>query len=311
MERKKAQILLITLLVLTIIAIVTVSLVTLVNRDIQQVASTEQYEEAYNTSENQLKRVLDVYSNPSVPISQLLTTFNNPNQISCIEEDPQRKLYSCTVTSNEFSTANLQTEIQVQDTKDVNDFQIFKDRTFDMNLGGTFSGELQFWWDKNAAIEFELIYTDPSGVIQSVRDIYENGSPRIFTGLATDNPYNDIDSIHPFNFQDVPTMPDATSVRFTISQILNLQGTPVSGSFLTLKITPRMTDQFSSVLLNARASSTAIPDQIREFKSTSVNQSAGASTPVAVIETKIPLAPQPDNFLDSAITTEGVLRNTP
>lgn len=311
MKTQKGQILIITLLVLTVIAIVTVSLVSLVNRDVQQVASTEQYEDAYNTSETQLKAVLDVYGKPGVELDTIVTTFSSTSDLNCASTG--QDIYDCSVSSNEFSDVELRTEITVEDTNEVRDFPIYKDRTFDMGLSG-FLGTLDFYWDKNAAIEFEVIYLDGSGAIQSVRDVYDAGSPRIYNSLASDIPYadpNDVSGIHPFNFRDIATRDDATSVSINVSEILTLQGTPISGTPLTMKVTPRMASRFDSILLNVRGSNGVLPDQIREFTSRSYNVGGGTSTPVANIQTKVPLAAQPDSVLDSSLITNGILKNSP
>lgn len=308
MKTQKAQILIITLLVLTIVAIVTVSLVGLVNRDVQQVASTEQYEDAYNTSETQLKKVLDEYALPNTNISNIINTFSSGTDINCRETSVQQKLYTCDVTSDEFSETELTTSITVQDTKDVNDFPIYKDRSFDMNLSG-YLDTIDFYWDKNAAIEFELIYNQ-SGEIKSVRDVYDAGSERIYTSLSADNPLDASSTIHPFKFKQYVGRAPENSVSIKISDIVTLAGTPISGTPITLKITPRMNDRFDSILLNAKGNS-SLPDQIREFTSTSYNVNGGQSTPVASIETKIPLAAQPDSVLDASILTNGILKNTP
>jgi len=309
MNNKKGQILIITLLVLTIIAIVTVSLVGLVNRDVQQVASTEQYEDAYNTSETQLKKVLDVIGKPSIPISQLPTLLNSPTDISCSETQAAQKLYTCSAVNNDFSNTKLTTSITVKDTKDVNDFPIYKDRSFDMNLSG-YLDTLNFSWDKNAAIEFELIYNE-GGEIKSIRDVYDNGSPRIYTSLAADNPFDPLSTIHPFKFKNYVGKTDDRAVSIRISDIVTLSGAPFVGTPITLKITPRMTDKFDSIILNVRGVNNSLPDQIREFTSKTFDANGGNSTPVANIETKIPLAAQPDSVLDAAILTNGILKNTP
>jgi type II secretory pathway pseudopilin PulG len=316
MQRKKGQILVITLLVLTIIAIVTVSLVGLVSRDVKQVASSEQYEEAYNTSETQLKRILNEYGKPGVTLDSIITKFSGSgNDLNCVSTALQS--YKCSVFSNEFSNASLQTEITVKDTNQVNNFEIYKDRSFDLNLSG-YIGRLNFSWDKNAAIEFTLIYRDSLGAIQSVKDVYDAGSPRIFTSLAADSPYadpNTVDGIHPFNFQDIVSQPDASSVSFSISEILTLTGSTVqssigaTGSTLSLKITPRMTSKFDSLLFSAIPMEGGLTNQVREFNAKSYNVTAGSSTPVANLETKIPLNPQPDSILDGSLLTNGVIKN--
>lgn len=312
MKTKKGQILIITLLVLTVIAIITVSLVGLVNRDIQQVASNEQYEDAYNTSETQLKKVLDKFASPNTDISTLPTTFNSPTDLSCTTPTTAGRdvSYTCTATSTELSTVPLYTEIVVKDTDKVNQFPIYKDRTFDINLNG-YVGTIEFFWDKNAAIEFALTYRDASGTLQIIRDVYDPTYVYDSYAAISDQPYNDLTGIHPFNFRDIPTRADATSVAINLSETLTLGGTAFSGTTVTLSITPRMQDKYDSILFNANATSGGLPNQIREFTSKSYNVNGGDSTPVANIETKIPLSPQPDSVLDASLLTNGILKNGP
>lgn len=310
LKTKSGQILIITLLVLTIIAIIVVSLVGLVNRDIQQVVSTEQYEEAYNTSETQLKKVLDVYGKPNTTLSEIINTFNSPSDISCNETDLVQKIYTCGVISSEFSDVPLRTTIVAKDTNKVTDFPIYKDRTFDMGLDG-YLDIIEFWWDKYAAIEFILTYSDANGV-QSVRDVYDPDAVIYNSFSLSVSP-----PIHTFNFRAIPGRSYATSVAINISEIITTQSagtaSPVSvvgsgGTPISLQIIPRMNDRFDSILLNAQGNNT-LKDQIREFTSSSYNEAGGASTPVASIETKIPLAPQPDSILDYAIITDGTIQN--
>jgi len=309
MKTQKGQILIITLLVLTIVAIVTVSLVSLVNRDVQQVASTEQYEDAYNTSETQLKKVLDVYGKPGKPLSGIVTDFSSADDLNCRNDGTNS--YTCDVSSSDFSNVELATEITVKDTNRVTDFPIYKDRSFDMNLGG-YLGILNFSWDKNAAIEFEVIYKDASGAIQSIRDVYDAGSPRIYNSLASDDPYDTSSTIHPFKYKRVTSGNGVTDVSITIADIINLEGKSIAvlgATPGTLKIMPRMANRFDSILLNITAMNGGLPDQIREFTSKSYNVVGGNSTPVANIQTKVPLAAQPDSVLDSSIITNGILKN--
>lgn len=310
MKTQKGQILIITLLVLTIVAIVTVSLVSLVNRDVEQVASTEQYEDAYNTSETQLKKVLDVYGKPGKSLTNIVTDFSSGEDINC--RGVGTNFYTCDVTGDEFSTVELTTEITVKDTNKVTDFPIYKDRSFDMSLDG-YLGTLNFAWDKNAAIEFELIYINTSTQeISSVRDVFDAGTPRIYNSLASDDPYDAASTIHPFKYKRVTGGNGITDVAITIADIVNLESKTIAAlgvKPLTLKIMPRMADRFDSILLNVTAQNGGLPDQIREFTSKSYDVVGGDSTPVANIQTKVPLAAQPDSVLDSSIITNGILKN--
>lgn len=307
MKLVKAQILIITLLVLTIIAIITVSLVSLVNRDIQQVASNEQYEDAYNTAETQLKRVLENYSLPSTQLGTISTSLADYN---C--QEIQRDLnYRCSTTSSEFSDVPLFTEIQVEDTKEIENLVVYKDRTFDINLSG-YLESIEFSWNKNAAIEFSLTYTDTNGDYKVIRDVYDHPiDGYVYDSYLSlsDNPLANPNIRHPFRFKEANTPnDDNTSVLITISEILTSNG--LSGTPVSLGVTPRMDGELDSILLNARAIGGAFSlNQLRVFTAKTYNSQANNSTPVANIETKIPLHPQPDSVLDASFLTNGSIRN--
>ena len=169
MKTQKGQILIVTLLVLTILAIVVVSLVSLVGKDATQVTSTQQYSDAYNTAETQLKKILTSYSKPGTNLAQITTTFNSTTDLNCAQTSAAQKIYTCSVNSSDFSKVPLQTSITVQDTNNITGFSVYKDRSLDLDLSG-YVGTLNFSWDKNAAIEFELVYKDASGAYQSISD---------------------------------------------------------------------------------------------------------------------------------------------
>lgn len=308
MNNKKGQILVITLLVLTVIAVITVSLVSLVSKDVGQVVATDKYEEAFNTSENQLKKILDKYSNTNLPLNTIINEFASSQDLFCVEESLAQRRYSCNVNSDEFSKLNISTKIEVKETKEVEDFVLYKDQSLDLDIVG-YGGSFEVFWDKFVALEFAINYTDPSGVIRSVKDVYDPLNLYDSYALITDNPYVDTLNIHPFNFKDVVTRDDRTSVLITISEILDLSNAPINGNLISLRITPRTDEPNQSILLNVVPLGSNAPYQIRKFTSKSIELNPTVNTPVANLETKIPLIPQPNNILDYSLITNGVVQN--
>ncbi len=302
-KTKKGQILLITLLVLTILGIITVSLVTLANRDIGQVSSTDKYEQAYNTAENELFPILNKYSQYGLPLTTLPTDFTSCNTLGLPNQ------YECQFVSSNFSNISFNTTVTVKEMQDVIDFQLYKDRTFDIDLNSVFKGELSFTWDKAAAIDFALTYKDVStNTLKVIRDVYDLSSPVVISSLSGDDPYNDPLNIHPFVFAIADITNLAKSTKFTISQI---NGLPASAQPISLRVTPRMTEQLGAINLTITATDkTQFPNQLREFVSTSYI-AIDKNTPVASLKTQIPLYPQVDNAFDYALIAEGALSPSP
>lgn len=281
---KKGQALVITLLVLAIISIVVIGLVVVSNRDVDQVINNESYERLLNASEQRAREIIQTNGITTLPAS-----CGTPSVL------PNTTEYNCGSTTggtqNDFSGT---IETKIVDRRGVNDFAIAKDRSLDIALTG-YTGELQFRWNKNVAMEFNIIYTDTTGATQSIKDVYDLSG--VYDSLVSDDPNNDTQNIHDFNFQVLDTTSLPRSTKFTISSISGIS----LGNTVSLRVTPRSktTGDIVNITVNA-GSPSSFPFQIREFVITSID-SNNASSPLATVIAKVPLSSQIDDIFDYAL----------
>lgn len=298
MKTRKAQTLVITLLVLGIIGIVVTGVIIISNRDVTQVVTNEKYEKLFNVAEQNIRDIIE-----NNGISQL-PQGGGENQIQCGTGQPFSGYieYDCGIVTSTEENILVETKITITDRKAVNELILEKDRTFDILLKPISStgylGELQFRWSKPVAMEFNLIYQDSSGVMRSIRDVYDLAE--VYDSLIGDDPYNDISNIHDINFEVLDNDNRETTTRFTIQNIngLNLGGT---GTTLNLRVTPRSKVDNDVISLSiVAADESAFPFQIREFLASSRDVDDDNS-PIANVVSKIPLNAQVDDIFDYSI----------
>lgn len=287
--RLGGQALVITLLVLAIVSIVVIGILLIANRDVNQVVNNEKYERLYNEAERKIRDTIELNG-----ITALPTSCGNSSLY------PEYLEYSCgsnQVTSDEL-TVNV--DLRVIDRRSIEDFPVAKDRSLDVALDG-YSQGVEVTWTGNLAMEFNIIYTDGGGNIQSIKDIYDRAG--VFDSLVGDNPTNDINNIHDINFQVLDAGNTTSSTSFTISSTngINL------GSTLVLRLTPRSKIQGDTTSITVRGTNSgAFPYQMREFVSTAVDQ-FDASSPLARVLSRVPLAPQVDGIFDYSLLVKNDL----
>lgn len=301
-KEKNAQVLLITLLVLTIVGIVVVGIVTLSNRDVQQVVTTEKYEKLYNTSETELRKLVDAFGRYDIQLDASLTTkftYCTPKQAT-VE-------YDCALTDT-ASTPNseIRTTINVANKREVIDYEVKKDKSFVLNVTGYNSG-LDIRFDRPAALEFSLIAREAAAPrnLKVIKGVYDLSG--VYDSLVGSDPYNDTTNIHAFNYTPLSGDPAvrqlSTRIIINAANIAGLAGTDVP---LYLSITPRIRGEVGSVKLSVVPQTTALLYQVREFTS-STYDAQDTNTPNARLVTKIPLTPQIETVFDYSILTNGVL----
>ncbi len=302
-ETKKAQIMLITLVVLMILGIIVVGIVIVINRDTQETVANQKYEQVLNTAESNLQSIVQKYGNYSIALSSLPSDFNVCSPVVANIE------YNCTFQNQDFSSISLTTQVNVQNTKDVREFEIKKDRSLVINLydaaitpAGGYKAGLELTWDNASALDFTLIYTDGSGKDFAIKDVYDESN--IYESLVGDDPIGDPAGIHQLDFQALDLSNLQTSVRIA----LGTSTIPAGVTIKSLRITPRMDATFGSIHLSLEAGSKSnFPYQMREFKSTSYDQLEGQTTPVVNVLTQIPLTPQTDSIFDYSFITNDTI----
>lgn len=291
MKLIKGQILLITLLVLTILSIATVSIVLLNTRDVSQVQNSQQYNQIYNSIENEIKGLVQAFGKAEISLNPLNTT-----PYSCLENIPGES-YKCNLNLVS-GNLNLTAELNITDEKKYEKFQIFKDRSLEINLDG-YKDDLDIYWENpnlpladQASLEFILIYRDASGEFKSLIDIYNVAG--VYTSPITV-------SSNPFVFLENPLYPgNQFARRLDFSTTLIATDKPEK-----LVIIPRMKRINSSIEIDILPTiNSTYPNQIRKFVGKSVI-SNDPNSPVVNVITQIPLYPQTLSVLDYAILTNG------
>lgn len=290
---KKGQILLITLLVLLILGIIVVGIVVFTNRDIEQSTTNQKYEEINNSADTRLKTIVSQFGTYSVPLSSIPGSF--PECVEVLANVEYRCGFSDTTTGN----LDLTNVVEVENKKEITDFEIRKDESLEINLNG-YNRRVNLVWDKASAIDFTIILRDATSNYTVVKDVFDLAD--IYTSLINDDPYADPSNIHRLSFSVFDASKSSTSVTIDIAASIPAGLTPVS-----MRITPRMNTTYGSILLDVTASdNSTFPFQMREFISTSYDPEDNSS-PVVKLTTKIPLHPQTDAMFDYALLTEGAI----
>lgn len=285
----KGQALVITLLVLAIISIVVLGVIVVSNRDATQVVNNEKYERLYNESEKKVRETVETFGISGVPTT-----------CGAVVIGPGSSSYDCGTTEQTSDQLVATVDLNIVDSKSIEDFSVSKDRTLDVALNG-YNGEVQITWNKAIAMEFNIIYTDASSVTRSIRDVYDLSS--VYNSLVGDNPNNDTNNIHDINFQVLDSANIPRSTRFTISATNGIS----LGSTVSLRITPRSKTANDVVSLTVRAADeSSFPLQIREFISSSIDTQDSLS-PLASVVAKVPLNPQTDDIFDYTFLVKGNL----
>lgn len=269
----KAQILVITLMVLLMLSIIVIGIIAVVTRDINQSTNQQQYETSYNKTEEKMLKALDTYGNTDTSLSGLVNE-------GCFYEGT---IYKCSTTDN-----NLVTQINVQDTSVVKDFELGKDQTFKVILG-SYAGNLEISWTGDTAILMELEYKDTSGKYLADQDVYDNA------GILTSSGTSSAD--HKFNFV-VPA-----GKKNTID--VNIAGITTSSAVNTryyFKIKALMNESSHISTLLSVTGDNSLPKQIRKFEGVSYYQSNTtdlSSAPTLI--TQIPIAGMDPEIMNYAL----------
>lgn len=277
-DKKNAQIMLITLLVLIVLGILLAGIVLVLRRDTEQTVANAKFEQLFNSAEANLQSVVNEVGDASEELNTLPGSFSE-----CIADQANIE-YTCTFVNSEFSSIETTTEVNIENTKEVEDYEVNKDKSFALDLNG-YADTIEISWDSDVAMELTFIYETSGGDLQVITDIYD--SPGVL-----DTPVVS----HSFTFSNTTSRSFQTNLS-TISGF--------SGTARTLILTPRTDNPLGSTRISLRAITNipAFPYQMRVFTSASFDQADGSS-PVARIITQIPLTPQIDSIFNYGLFTD-------
>jgi type II secretory pathway pseudopilin PulG len=295
--KQPAQILLVTILVLMIISIIVVGVVSLANKDVQQTVSQQQYEQVLNVAESNLLQFVNRYGGTSGAFSTMIADNPLCSLISTTE-------FECDLP---VSSDAIVTNLEIFDTNVVEDLELTKDESFELDLvsnpatGQGFRGKVLFNYTGTVALEFALTYSQ-TGVVQTITDVFDVSGGQIYDVLQGD-PLDNSDIKHPFNFVQEPT----GEYSFLIHTIDGFAGTsrPIS-----LRVTARMGPTETVTLLDITGNSGGLPlatagvfpNQVRKYITASYPEGENASI-VAKVIAQVPLLPQAAYFLHSGLLT--------
>ncbi len=290
---------LITLLVLMVMAVVTVGVLSVLNRDVAQVATNDKYQQLYNVSENQITNFVQLFGLSGTDIGTLPQTFSTCRSVAASNE----RKYECPLSDTNGAGFQVNTIMTVSDKKRIDDKAIRKDESFTIDLTA-YRNALQIYWDRDAAVEILINYVidtngnrvwDTGEVVNTVKDIFDRAS--VYDSLVGQNPY----SVSILNFSPVGGANQNRSFRFTVGAI---DGFAANYLPLTLTIIPRSKSLTTeSIIFDIEPIDySSFPYQLRTFNSASFD-AADPSTPLAIVETTVPIAPQTDSIFNYSLLT--------
>lgn len=294
-ETYSGQILLITVLVLMIVSIVVVGVVSLANRDVQQVASEQQYQEILNESELQVLDFVSKYGAANDAYTQIIN-----QEPQCIAISTTN--YECNLG---VTPEGIENEITIEDLDYLQDYELTKDANFDVYLG-RFRGEIQFNYTGVAALEFQLFYIDAGGDYQVITDVFDVTGGQVYDILIGD-PLDNSSPNHPFNFR---LDPSSGNYAFTINDIDGFTSVDLP---VSLNITARIPSD-GVTLLDLEANNGGLspsvagvfPDQVRKYSASSYF-AGGEANIATTVDTQVPLLPQGASFLYNGLLAEGLV----
>lgn len=317
MNYKKGQILVITLLILTVLAITIIGVVIVINRDTFEVENTQLFEESFSSTELALT---DLIQQTAIAPRETIadTLFNTLDaEYSCqiLQQLANgNDLYICnrTVLTNELEAGNreVETTVEIEEQKTVENLKIKKDRTFTLDLAN-YSDQILLEWDQpGVAMEFMVTLRNTStDKYYSIIDVYDGNQQKVFESFETLTPSTITQELM---YSSNP-VPSATSVEIDIGQTLNaIRGQTTkfdsdiqNANIINIRITPRSNSIEEIRLSVFPSNSLDFPTQVRNYKAYS--EFEDVNSPQAVLSAEIFLYPQLDSIFNYSLLTQGNL----
>lgn len=319
-DKKQGQILLVTLLVLTIVAIVIVGVVLVINRDVNQIANTDKYQQLLNVSEVQLQQFVEEYAESQTDLSTINANpelFNSLDGCTVATLEFSEVEAVCNLNNSQIIDGEINSELRIKDQKNVEDYEILKDEVFSLALydndyrnqvGGAvnygYRSGIYISWEGDFAIEIDIdvstgirggnetnfrtfkdVY-DPTGVLDSFRASVDTSIGTLRIEPDSESPNNKF-------YMNTDTLRQN-----------RLFGN--ADSVIRLRITPRSNTELATKLNVEFESPGLIPNQMRVFR-VNTSDSEDPGTPIINVLSQIPLTPQIPSIFNYTYITDGDL----
>lgn len=283
----RAQIMLITIVVITILAIIVVGVVGTALQNVRQTVTSQQNEQVLNAGESALLNFIERFSPSVAPFSA----------ISAVPECSLTgsRSYECRITNDQ----DVLNTIQVEDSSIVTDFELAKDKGFDLDLyndvaGTSYTGRIDFSWQGAAAIELGLVY-ESAGKAAVITDVIDTAG--VFDAGMGDS-LNPTAVNHPFNLTY-----DAPSNRYYFV-LSNIDGLPVGSRLQFVRFTVRRKEP-GTVLFSATGDST-LPLQVRKFITSSYAPESDVQL-ITRVKSQMPFLPSLPGAFYSVLGVQGTI----
>jgi hypothetical protein len=282
-EIQKAQVLLLTLIILSVMGVLIIGTIIIFRRDSGQVINTEKYQRILNVAETDLIRVAEEYASPSSLIENIVSDARFQDLLSGCAfrfDNQSQKSTTCKSVSNETNELNLETEIQLVDSKDIENLTIYKDQPLQVALSG-YKSIIYIQVDDGTPLELSISYLNQSTGLTEILRAFVDKNRLLNSSTISGN-------LSPY-------------ISFPESGVINLslQALPSNYSTINFEMTIRINStENESTQVSIRPSSyTDFPYQIRNFKIKSFD-SLSVSTPVVQLSTSSLINSESSSFLD-------------
>lgn len=282
-KKNEGQILVVVILVLFILSIIVLGIIAIVTNDVEQSLGGEQYELSYNKSEESIQRILGDYSDTEKSLYGIL----NETGYSC--SAGYQSSYQCI-----FDYSDIETTVNASDTNEVVDFELGKDQTFKVVLGG-YEGVVEIQWTGEVAMLFQLDYQTPENEYKALMDMHDAGNYVV-------------SSVPEHPMQNSIPVQSENRVIINLWQIRDRLGSTEFDHFTGLKIKALMKEDANvSTLLSVRGNA-GFPIQVRKLEAVSYPTGTNkvvVSAPALIAQ--IPFAGSEPEFMNYVIRSNSAV----
>jgi len=302
-SRKKAQVLLSTILILLVISLTVITIVETVVRNSKQTISDTKYNQSYNSAESLLLKEIGNLSNPFLNLDDLLT--NPPAGSTCVKNTEG---IDCTFANGITGGEDI---LRIGNNRNVIPQHLKTGDYFDIVLfdylnGYSYgSGGYQYgqptansdivinYTGGPSTFDAQLIYLNNSGVLQATHQIYDGANvfthPLVAPAVAGTSP---IDNGSLFNLTG-----NSNSITASITPV-------IAGSTYDIRsvLRIRLVAPLNSTTDINVSSVVTLPFQNREFSVVNVSGNGTSSSPV--LTSQVAISPTTPNIFNYALFTE-------
>jgi cysteine-rich repeat protein len=278
MRRRRAQILVFTVLILLVISLAVISITVTTSRNSRQVFSNLEYEKSYNYAEAETIANISTLSNPNLDAGDLATS--GLGELEC------RQTSDKLVCSRSLDENTRRVVLSISESNKVENYDLAVGDYFDVVLGRSssnnfYKGSLEFRWIGETAFDISLIYLDNTNKMRIAHEIIDPNS--VYTSSST-------------GFLNTRPIVQDNSLTIDLTQVKTAV-VPATSKYLYLRIKSVNRDFGTSITIRpASTGSTSLPNQVRRIEAFSyLTETPESAAPVVL--TQLPLSPQvPTNF---------------